>query len=960
MLRIITSYDANQAKSYYTDSLNRGDYYRDGQEMPGFWGGELAEILGLAGEVSQQEFFALADNVHPATGEQLTPRMAAGRRVGYDINFHVPKSVSILYSVGQDDRILYAFRDSVTQTMSEIEAKMNTRVRVNGAMTDRSTGNAVWATFVHATARPVKGVPDPHLHAHAFTFNITHDAVENRFKAGEFSEIKTAAPLFQARFLLNMASRMRELGYDIVSKGNSWEVAGISERLTKEFSRRTSEINKLAKDMGVDNDPERKANLGARTREKKKKGHTISELREDWKERAGEHGWEEIKSTFDKSKSKKRGTPEPDDRSESRTGPAPAAPDKAGREAVEFAIAHVFERKSAVPERELLQEAFKQGFATTSLSSIGAALRLTPLIRRQFGGKTWVTTQHVLADEEKMISFATNTRGKCNRIYDGVYELKDQKLNDGQQAAIRHVLNSYDQVMLIRGGAGTGKTSLMREAIDAITQEGMKVAVLSPLSNVARQTLPKEGFPNAETIAGFLRSDDMQKKHKGGVLWIDEAGLLAVKTVNELFSVAKKLGCRLVLSGDDGQHKPVERGDGIRLLVEEGGMQYAEVNEVVRQTGEYKTACEHLNRGEISSGWNLLDKMGSIIEIPGEDGIAGCHRALAREFAMLRASGKSVQAIAPTHAEGRLVTSEIRSELRQRRFIGKNEREFEQLKPLQYTVAQKLDADNYKAGLVIQFHDNSRGKKGGGRGEVVGVVGDNVLITGPLGKAVPLLLKIKDAEKFSVHDKSSVNFAVGDTIRFTNNGRAKGDLLGFIPDRSNPLRSPMQLVREIAKPLGFNVKHVHPNPKRLNNGSVYTIKGFIPLSGDIILNNGYVVDRNYGHFTHAYCSTSPDSQSKTYDHSLVSQTSMSFGMASNKEQFLVSATRGRWGCTFFTDDKERLSQEIMKASTRMSATELISRSEEELRQAVREQAARQNREKAQREASKEEGRDYDR
>ena len=73
----------------------------------------------------------------------------------------------------------------------------------------------VWAEFIHTTARPVGGIPDPLLHAHCFTFNVTHDPVEERYKAGQFEALKRMAPYFEARFHARMADRVKELGYDI-------------------------------------------------------------------------------------------------------------------------------------------------------------------------------------------------------------------------------------------------------------------------------------------------------------------------------------------------------------------------------------------------------------------------------------------------------------------------------------------------------------------------------------------------------------------------------------------------------------------------------------------------------------------------------------------------------------------------------------------------------------------------
>jgi len=106
------------------------DYYIDGQEMPGVWGGKGATVLGLSGEVDQESYFALCDNKNPDTGAQLTPRLKGERRVGFDFTFSAPKSVSVLYELSGDERILDAFRQSVNETMQDIEREMKTRVRV--------------------------------------------------------------------------------------------------------------------------------------------------------------------------------------------------------------------------------------------------------------------------------------------------------------------------------------------------------------------------------------------------------------------------------------------------------------------------------------------------------------------------------------------------------------------------------------------------------------------------------------------------------------------------------------------------------------------------------------------------------------------------------------------------------------------------------------------------------------
>src|SRR6266480_3469251 len=148
MIRITQQDSAKDAKRYYAAA----DYYSEGQEIVGSWAGKGASRLGLAGTVDKLSFERLCDNLDPKTGKKLTVRTRSERTVGYDFTFSVPKSVSLLYAMSGDQDIMEAFRGAVDETMREIETEIKTRVRKNGQDTDRTTGNMVWAEFIHTTS----------------------------------------------------------------------------------------------------------------------------------------------------------------------------------------------------------------------------------------------------------------------------------------------------------------------------------------------------------------------------------------------------------------------------------------------------------------------------------------------------------------------------------------------------------------------------------------------------------------------------------------------------------------------------------------------------------------------------------------------------------------------------------------------------------------------------------------
>lgn len=287
MLRINQQSNAAAAKGYYSSPAESGYYGPGEQELCGEWGGKAAERLGLSGEIHQLHFERLCDNKHPFTGERLTARTKANRRVGYDFNFHACKSASILYGVTDDPGILAAFRAAVGDVMQAMERHVEVRVRKRGAYGQRAVGNAAWLEAVHFTSRPVKGVIDPHLHGHCFMPNCCWNDVEHAWKAIDVAAIKARAPHWQKLFHRNFGERLAGLGYPVIWKGDAFEIDGIGRETIERFSGRTRQVELTAARRGV-TDPREKDKLGALTRERKQKDVPLYQLREQWVRRLTE------------------------------------------------------------------------------------------------------------------------------------------------------------------------------------------------------------------------------------------------------------------------------------------------------------------------------------------------------------------------------------------------------------------------------------------------------------------------------------------------------------------------------------------------------------------------------------------------------------------------------------------------------------------------------------------------
>ena len=860
MLRITQSKSADQAKSYYVAGLSREDYYTEGQELEGQWHGKGAELLGLGGEVGPNEFYDLCENRDPATGGRLTARTKDVRTVGYDVNFHCPKSVSAIYAHTKDERIVGALREAVGDTMREMETEMQTRVRIGGAQEKRITGNMVWAEFVHMTARPVDGKPDPHLHAHCFAFNATYDQVEERWKAGHFGDLKRDALYFEAAFHSRLAGHIRDLGYDVEGKGRFWEVTGVPDSVIDKYSRRRDQIEALAEQLGI-TDAAEKDRLGATSREKKVK-MSMEELSAEWASRLTP----EEKAAMDAARQAAEGK----GRSEN-----------IGEQAITHALGHVFERASVVSEKEVLEAALRFGVGRLSVEQAKAAFAGDKnVIYKVVEGERRCTTTEVCEQEKRIVAFAKETRGILDPIKAQPHEFADTRLNEGQRRAVEHVLSSRDQVTMFRGRPGTGKTTLMQEAVQAINAAGYGVVTLAPTAEASRTTLREAGFPTANTLESFLQNEANQKEARGQVIWVDEAGLLSAKAMDRLLNVAKAQGARVVLAGDPDQHNAVERGDAMYLLEKHAGLPVPEVTKIIRQKEEtYRHAVEAMSGGDVEKAFSKLDQMKAFVE---EAELGRLHSRIADDYLGLVNSGKEALIIAPQHQEGIAINAKVRERLREAGRIWGADCVVPRLTNLKLTEAERADPRHYQAGQVVQFVQHAPGFRRGERLSVVGREGDAVTIQNRAGDKKSLPLKM--ASRFQLYGSDQIALAAGDRVRITNNGFAK-------------------------------------TGQRLDNGTLQTVAHVHP-NGEIELKNKAVLAAGFGHFTHGYYVTSYVSQSKTVDWTLLAQSSLSM-KAGSREQMNVSLSRSREGIRIYTDDKGELRKRASRSVARGSALDFL-------------------------------------
>ena len=414
------------AESYFDEHLAQNDYYAAGEIRPGQWNGAGAERLGLNQAVTREQFHALCENRNPETGERLTQRQLkeGQRRVFYDFTCSAPKSVSVLAVTLADERLVTAHEEATRIAFRELETFAATRVRKQGNQRDRTTGNLAAAAFTHTSSRAL----DPQLHTHLTVFNATFDDRERSWKALQAGGMYDAIRYGTAVYRNELAKRVRQIGYRIQPSKHGFQIDGVSDEVLKRFSKRSQQRDAVAQEM--EQKLGRKLSNNAislavhQSRAEKVKGISTAEVRE---RQLAQLQPDELQALKKLSASVQHVRPvrvfEPEN------------------QALNQAVAHVFERKSVVPEHELLNVALSQRPGEVDLPALKAAVKYSPdLVKTERG----FSTRQILATELDLIQTVNAGCDAVAPLHPG-YRTADW-LGEDQKRAIYHVLRTSDRI----------------------------------------------------------------------------------------------------------------------------------------------------------------------------------------------------------------------------------------------------------------------------------------------------------------------------------------------------------------------------------------------------------------------------------------------------------------------------------------------------------------------------------
>ena len=299
-------------------------------------------------------------------------------------------------------------------------------------------------------------------------------------------------------------------------------------------------------------------------------------------------------------------------------------------------------------------------------AAIEALVGQEKLVYSTYDGVKYVFDR-VMYDSEKFIAEKLD---KINRtsltIDDGDIKryISREELENGikyaelQRRAIIEAMSNG--VMVLTGGPGTGKTTVVRALLKIFKGMGLKVALAAPTGRAAKR-LSESTSSEAKTIhrmlemnyetGGFIFLRNERNYLEENVVIIDEASMADTLLFCALLKAIKP-GARLVIIGDANQLPSVGAGNVLRDIIECGRFATVELTEIFRQAEKSLiiTNAHRINSGEMPV-LDVCDNDFFFLQRRNDTDIAStvvdlCKNRLPKAYGLTSANG--IQVITPS------------------------------------------------------------------------------------------------------------------------------------------------------------------------------------------------------------------------------------------------------------------------------------------------------------------------
>ena len=657
MLSISMRGNAAQAAKYYQhlESDESGkeieDYYSGGGQ--GYFQGTGALILGLVGPVDRESFEELAFGRTP-----LGECQGAGidHRAGWDLTWSSPKSVSVLWATADAETrgtIEAAHDNAVARSLKFMEYHAGYGRRGHGGQTHEKVG-LVAAVYRHGTSRET----DPHLHSHAMVFNVARrlDGTIGGIESKYFYEWKLAGG---AAYRAELVTQLQKLGYTVERDGSSFKVTGVPQELCDGFSKRRRQIETELKRLGSRG--AKASEIATLSTRKVKQEMDRETLIKTWQATA--------KGIAPKWKPEQ-------------------CLNQPQHEIVPLDIKalqnEMTQKHSTLSEAQLYSYIGQDHQVFSSIAGIEKSVSEVkvdsetvvlqgPRGETRFTTKEMQTLEVLMVDRAERMSM-TFTHNVSPEVIAKAMDAR-LALSDEQKAAVTHITKSND-LSVVQGDAGTGKSFMLSVAKDAWETEGYRVRGAS-LSGKAAQGLQLSSGIQSTTIRRFEMDtlgyqDERGQKHEPAdkltskdIVVIDEAGMIGSRQTAALIEHAVQVGAKVVLIGDTRQLQAIDAGAAFRAISERVGS--ANLTDIRRQHDlQDRQAVRDLRDGRAEKALQNLSQRGRVHESEtAREAKAQTGKAVAEDLA----AGKRSLGLAGTRADVRDINEFAREAAKEKNLV---------------------------------------------------------------------------------------------------------------------------------------------------------------------------------------------------------------------------------------------------------------------------------------------------
>ena len=186
-------------------------------------------------------------------------------------------------------------------------------------------------------------------------------------------------------------------------------------------------------------------------------------------------------------------------------------------------------------------------------------------------------------------------------------------LSAKQKEAIQSI--NSNNVVIITGGPGTGKTTIIKNVIDIYKSHGKKVVLCAPTGRAAKRMTEMTG-EEAKTLHRLLEIGKIEKDNEftimnyevapidPDVIIVDEASMVDIYLMNYLLNGIYQ-GTKLILVGDTDQLPSVGPGSVLKDIINSERIKTIFLDEIFRQAAQSKII---VNSHRVNDGEYFLDK----------------------------------------------------------------------------------------------------------------------------------------------------------------------------------------------------------------------------------------------------------------------------------------------------------------------------------------------------------------